>query len=300
MNDIIEIRSLVKRYGSTRGVEGLDLQVAGGEVFGFLGPNGAGKTTTIRCMLGLLRPTSGHVRLLGFDPITQHRQLAPRIGYLPGELRLYSELTGAQHLDLLGTLQGTPLPRQRELCERLGLTSATLARPISGYSRGMKQKIGLVQAFQHNPDLVILDEPTEGLDPLVQQEFFTMLDEMRSSGGTVLLSSHVLSEVQRTCQRVAIMREGQLVSTQEVSSLRDLQARQVRCTFPPTFDPASVTLDAAWAPTWSGKVLHLTVPPDRVVDVLRRFLDLGVVDVLVEEADLDEAFLTFYRKEAQA
>jgi ABC-2 type transport system ATP-binding protein len=134
-------------------------------VFGFLGPNGAGKTTTIRCLVGLLSPTAGTARVLGLDPIADHARLTPQIGYLPGELRLYWELTGAQHLALLGALQGRPTPRREELCQRLELTARDLGRPVAEYSHGMKQKVGLVQALQHDPEVVILDEPTEGLDP---------------------------------------------------------------------------------------------------------------------------------------
>ena len=167
----IELRSLTKRYGPVTGIEDLDITVRPGEVFGFLGPNGAGKTTTIRCLVGLLRPTSGQARVLGLDPIADHRRLAPFLGYLPGELRLYPDLTGHQTLRLLGDLQGAPTPRRAELCERLGLRAEELARPVQGYSRGMKQKLGLVQALQHDPRLVVLDEPSEGLDPLVQETF---------------------------------------------------------------------------------------------------------------------------------
>ncbi|MFI8388575.1 ABC transporter ATP-binding protein [Streptomyces sp. NPDC085540] len=158
----IELTGLTKRYGPARGIDRLSLTVAPGEVFGFLGPNGAGKTTTLRCPIGLLRPSGGRVRVLGLDPIADHRRVTPYLGYLPGELRLYPELSGSETLDLLAALQGAPVPRRSELCDRLGLTPAVLARPVGGYSRGMKQKLGLVQAMQHDPRLAVLDEPTEG------------------------------------------------------------------------------------------------------------------------------------------
>ncbi|MEU6239426.1 ATP-binding cassette domain-containing protein, partial [Kitasatospora sp. NPDC047058] len=212
----IELRSLTKRYGRTVGIDGLDLEVGAGEVFGLLGPNGAGKTTTLRCLVGLLRPSDGDVRVLGLDPVADHRRLAPSIGYLPGELRLYPELTGRQTLDLLATLQGAPVPRQAELCARLDLSPADLGRAVGEYSRGMKQKLGLVQALQHRPALTVLDEPTEGLDPLVQEAFFELLAEETAAGRTVLLSSHVLPEVQRACGRVAIVRGGRLVTVESV------------------------------------------------------------------------------------
>ena len=296
MPAVIELTSLTKRYGATTGIDRLDLRVEAGEVFGFLGSNGAGKTTTIRCLVGLLRPTAGRVRVLGLDPIADHRLLAPRIGYLPGELRLYRELSGAQHLELLGDLQGAPTPRRAELCERLELSARDLARPVQGYSHGMKQKLGLVQALQHDPELVILDEPTEGLDPLVQETFFGLLAEARDAGRTVFLSSHVLSEVQRACGRVAIVRAGRLAVVQAVAALRDARARRVRLGFAAGVDRAAVPLEACWSPVWDGDQVRLLLHPDEVVAALRRLLALPVVDVAVEEASLDEAFLAFYRQ----
>src|SRR4029450_3701904 len=187
MAAVIELAGLTKRCGATVGIERLDLRVEAGEGFGFLGPNGAGKTTTIRCMVGLLSPTAGTARVLGLDPIGDHADLTPRLGYLPGELRLYPELTGAQHLELLGALQGRPTPRRQELCRRLELAGRDLHRPVREYSHGMRQKIGLVQALQHDPEVVVLDEPTEGLDPLVQETFFALVAEASRAGRTLFL-----------------------------------------------------------------------------------------------------------------
>ena len=301
MAAVIELTGLTKRYGAMVGIQGLDLRVEAGEVFGFLGPNGAGKTTTIRCMVGLLSPTAGTVRVLGLDPIADHGRLTPEIGYLPGELRLYGELTGAQHLALLGQLQGRPTPRREELCQRLELTGRDLGRPVAEYSHGMRQKVGLVQALQHDPEVVILDEPTEGLDPLVQETFFALVSEASEAGRTVFLSSHVLSEVQRACGRVAIVRAGRLVAVEAVAALREARARRVRLSFPDGYDHGVVPMDAAWSPTWSGNELRLLIGPDELVAALRRLLELPVTDVAVEEAGLDEAFLAFYRQaEAEA
>ncbi len=295
MAAVIELTGLTKRYGATVGIEQLDLEVEAGEVFGFLGPNAAGKTTTIRCMVGLLSPTAGTVRVLGLDPITNHERLTPQIGYLPGELRLYGELTGAQHLALLGDLQGGPTPRRDELCRRLELTGRDLARLVRHYSRGMKQKLGLVQALQHDPQVVILDEPTEGLDPLVQETFFALISEASEAGRTVFLSSHILPEVQRACGRVAIVRAGRLVTVQAVAAMREARPRRTRLTFPEGYDHATVAVEAHWLPTWSGDDLRLLIHPDQIVPALRRLLELPVTDVAVEEAGLDEAFLAFYR-----
>lgn len=292
----IEVASLTKRYGKDVGIERLDLSVETGEVFGFLGPNGAGKTTTIRCLVGLASPSEGSVRVLGLDPLTQHRELAPRIGYLPGELRLYPDLTGAEHLKLFGDLQYGPTPRRAELCERLLLSDGDLAKRVQTYSHGMKQKLGLVQAFQHRPELVILDEPTEGLDPLIQETFFALVAETAQSGRTVFLSSHILSEVQRACGRVAIVRAGQLVAVERVDTLRNAYLRRVRVSFDATMDRRDLQLDRDWSPEWIGDELELLVSPGEVVDALRRLLVFPIHDLTVEEAGLSEAVLDFYRQ----
>ncbi|MGA5820976.1 ABC transporter ATP-binding protein [Kitasatospora sp. NPDC094028] len=293
---VIELRSLTKRYGDTVGIEQLDVAVDAGEVFGLLGPNGAGKTTTLRCLVGLLGPTSGQVRVLGLDPVADHRRLAPALGYLPGELRLYPELTGQQTLDLLAALQGAAVPRRRELCERLRLSPAELARPVGEYSRGMKQKLGLVQSLQHQPAVVVLDEPTEGLDPLVQETFFELLAEETGAGRTVLLSSHVLPEVQRTCERVAIVRHGRLVTVRSVAELREARARRVRLVFADGRGARPLGGAERWSPRWDGHRVELLVPPDDVVPSVRALLaEQPVADLTVEEAGLDEAFLDLYR-----
>ncbi|KOU65377.1 ABC transporter ATP-binding protein [Streptomyces sp. IGB124] len=294
----IELTGLTKRYGPVVGVDRLSLTVGTGEVFGFLGPNGAGKTTTLRCLTGLLKPSEGRVRVLGLDPITDHSRVAPHLGYLPGELRLYPELSGAETLDLLSALQEAPVPRRGELCDRLGLTPAVLARPVGGYSRGMKQKLGLVQAMQHDPHLVVLDEPTEGLDPLVQDTFFTLLGEAAAAGRTVLLSSHILPEVQRTCGRVAIIRDGRLVTVQSVAGLREARARRIRLSFADGQGARPLGDAERWAPHWQGDRVELLVPPSEVVGALRALLSRPVADVTVEEAGLDEAFMDLYRNGA--
>ncbi|MER7766636.1 ABC transporter ATP-binding protein [Kitasatospora sp. NPDC096140] len=295
---VIELRSLTKRYGDTVGIEQLDVSVEAGEVFGLLGPNGAGKTTTLRCLVGLLGPSDGQVRVLGLDPVADHRRVAPSIGYLPGELRLYPELTGQQTLDLLAALQGAPVPRRHELCERLKLSRADLARPVGEYSRGMKQKLGLVQALQHRPPVVVLDEPSEGLDPLVQETFYELLAEEAAAGRTVLLSSHVLPEVQRTCGRVAIVRHGRLVTVRSVAELRQARARRVRLVFADDLGARPLGAAERWSPRWDGRRVELLVPPDEVVRAVRTLLaELPVADLTVEEAGLDEAFLDLYRSE---
>jgi ABC-2 type transport system ATP-binding protein len=192
----IEVEGLVKRYGRKVAVDGVSLSVPDGQAFGYVGPNGAGKTTTIRCMLGFVRPSAGQVRILGHDVATDLNAVLAEVGHLPGEFGLWPQMTGDECLDYLGALQRRPLVRRRGLCDRLELSRAELRRQVRMYSRGMKQKIGIIQAFQHEPRVLVLDEPTEGLDPVMKDRFVGLLAEHRQAGGTVFLSSHILSEVE--------------------------------------------------------------------------------------------------------
>ena len=198
-----------------RALESLDLAVAEGEIFGFLGPNGAGKSTAIRLLLGFLHPTAGTGALFGLDIVRDSVAIRRRVGYLPGGIALYDSMTGERLLDYLGELSGRRPVRRAEWCDRLELSSATLRRLVRDYSRGMRQKIGIIQALQHDPELAILDEPTEGLDPLMQRAFYDILDSLKAEGRTIFFSSHVLSEVERVCDRVAIIRRGQLITTDD-------------------------------------------------------------------------------------
>ena len=229
MTDIIRTEQLTKTYGPHRGITDVDLTVHEGEVMGFLGPNGAGKTTTIRILLDLIRPTAGKAWVFGIDaqadPVAIHR----RLGYLPGEFSLYDKLTGAETIEYFANLRGgVDKAYAAELIERLDLDPS---RKYKEYSKGNKQKVGLVVALQHRPDLLILDEPTSGLDPLVQQTFFDLVREARAEGRTVFLSSHIISEVERTTDRVAIIREGRIVRVDQVSALRDLSHHEVTLVF---------------------------------------------------------------------
>ena len=229
MTAVIHTEQLTKSYGAHRGITELDLDVEEGEIFGFLGPNGAGKTTTMRVLLDLIRPTSGRAEVFGIettaDPVAIHR----RIGYLPGEFDLYDRLTGADTIAYFANLRGGVDPGYvAELIERLDLDPS---RRFKEYSKGNKQKVGLVVALQHRPDLLILDEPTSGLDPLVQQTFFEIVREARAEGRTVFLSSHIIDEVDRTCDRVAIIREGRLVQVDRIEAIRRLAFHHVELTF---------------------------------------------------------------------
>lgn len=225
MSAVIEARNLTKMYGGERGIESLDLQVPQGEIFGYLGPNGAGKTTTIRLILGFLRATRGELRLFGERTTPGSAQHRSRIGYLPGELGLPENYTGEYLLRYYRSLSGGRAPLRDWLCKELQFTPADLQKRVKNYSKGMKQKLGIVQALQHDPELIVLDEPTTGLDPLVQSAFFEILKELRDRGHTIFFSSHVLSEVQRLCDRIGVLREGHLVLS---STLHELAANADR------------------------------------------------------------------------
>jgi ABC-2 type transport system ATP-binding protein len=296
MTALIETERLTKSYGANRGIVDLDLEVDEGEVFGFLGPNGAGKTTTIRTLLDHLRPTSGRARIFGIettaDPVAIHR----RTGYLPGEFTLYDRLTGGQTIEYFGNLRGGVDPAYRaSLIERLDLDPS---RRFKEYSKGNKQKLGLVIAFQHRPELLVLDEPTSGLDPLVQQAFYGLVREAQAEGRTVFLSSHVLSEVERTCDRVAIVRDGRLVRTGRVDTLRDLAHHQVELRFP----DGVPTAEFAALPGVSDVVvedhtlrLRIAGPITPVLQVAARH---ELVDFLSREPSLEETFLAEYGRQA--
>ena len=296
MTVLIETERLTKSYGANRGIVDLDLEVDEGEVFGFLGPNGAGKTTTIRTLLDHLRPTSGRARIFGIettaDPVAIHR----RTGYLPGEFTLYDRLTGGQTIEYFGNLRGGVDPAYRaSLIERLDLDPS---RRFKEYSKGNKQKLGLVVAFQHRPELLILDEPTSGLDPLVQQAFYGLVGEAQAEGRTVFLSSHVLSEVERTCDRVAIVRDGRLVRIGRVDTLRDLAHHQVELRFPdgvPTAEFAA--LPGVSDVVVEDHILRLRVAGP-ITPVLQAAARHELVDFLAREPSLEETFLAEYGRQA--
>lgn len=214
----IEIKNLIKSYGKFRALRGVDLEVPRGEIFGFLGPNGAGKTTTIRCLLDLIRPDSGHLRVLGIDPQLDPVTVRQKIGYLPGELSLDDKLTARQALKLFDRLRGntTDWAGVENSAEKLQLD---LDRQIKNFSKGNKQKVGVIQAFMHHPELLLLDEPTSGLDPLIQQGVLDLVRGAQERGATVFFSSHVLSEVQEVAARVAIVRDGEIIETSDTDTL---------------------------------------------------------------------------------
>jgi ABC-2 type transport system ATP-binding protein len=294
---VILTEGLVKRYGRNRGLDGLDLKVQPGEVYGFLGPNGAGKTTTIRLLLDLIRPTQGRATVLGLDPRRDGVALRRRVGYLAGDFVVDGRQTGRELLTFLGSLRGgVPRARIDELAGRLDLD---LGRKVKTLSRGNRQKLGVVQAFMHAPELLVLDEPTSGLDPFLQQEFVAMVREASHAGRTVFMSSHVMSEVQQTAHRVGIIREGRLVTVERVETLRERAVRKVEI----HFDAPVPAAEFAALPGVSdlrvdGAVLRcrLAGRADALVKAAGRHT---VVDLLSEEPDLEELFFDYYRHDGE-
>jgi ABC-2 type transport system ATP-binding protein len=292
---VIETEGLCKLYGNKPALLDLELSVNAGEVFGFIGPNGAGKTTTIRLLLDLIRPTSGTVSVLGLDPRRRGVVLRRRLGYLPGELGLYEDLTGGELFRWLARLRGgAGLAAIEPLSERLALD---LEHPIRSLSKGNKQKIGLVEAFMHEPELLILDEPTSGVDPLIQREFHELLHEARGRGQTAFVSSHVLSEVERIADRVGIIRDGRLVVVDDVGALKARAVRQVEIHFSEPVPPAAFNdLPGVRDAQFDGDVARFVVtgPIDPLIKATARFEALTMTS---HELDLEELFLTYYEGE---
>jgi ABC-2 type transport system ATP-binding protein len=292
MTEVIRTERLTKLYGTHRGILELDLEVRQGEVFGFLGPNGAGKTTTMRILLDLIRPTSGRAEVFGIgtsaDPVAIHR----RVGYLPGEFDLYDRLTGADTIEYFGNLRGrVDRAYVAQLVERLDLDPS---RPFKEYSKGNKQKVGLVVALQHRPDLLILDEPTAGLDPLIQHTFFAMVREAKAEGRTIFLSSHIIDEVDRTCDRVAIIREGRLVQVDRIDAIRRLAFHQVEIQFAGPVAPGLFTsIDGVSDVEAEGPVVRMRVSGP-IGAVLAAAAAHGIVDVVSREPNLEDVFLAQY------
>jgi beta-exotoxin I transport system ATP-binding protein len=290
---VIETRQLTKRYGSARGIEDVDLRVEPGEVFGFLGPNGAGKSTTIRTLLDFQRPTTGSAALFGLDSRRDSVAIRARVGYLPGDLKLFERMTGAQHLAWFSRARdGHDAELADELVQRFEIE---MDRPVGDLSKGNRQKVGLLLAFAHAPELLILDEPTSGLDPLMQAEFERLVRDTATGGRTVLLSSHSLAEVQRVADRVAIIRDGRLVVTDTVEHLRERAPRVMGFRFAGPPDPEPFRrLSGVTNVEVHDHDLDLQVTGG-VAPVLEAALAQHVVDVTAHHADLDELFLAYYR-----
>jgi ABC-2 type transport system ATP-binding protein len=287
----IETQGLGKRYGRHEALTDLDLTVRRGEVFGFIGPNGAGKTTTIRLLLDLIHPTSGSARVLGLDAHRDGVAVRRRVGYLPGDLALYQDMTAAQQLAYLARLRGRAEIDVRPLAERLALD---LHRPIGALSRGNRQKVGIVQAFMHDPELLILDEPATGLDPLMQHELSLMIEDASERGRTVFLSSHVLGDVERLADRVGLLRQGRLVLVDDIGALKARVTRRVQLRFDAPPPPGAFTGVAGVQAVEQERervTLTLTGPIDGVLKRAARYRTLTLTS---HEPDLEDIFLDLY------
>lgn len=286
---VIELENLTKYYGDTKGTENLSFEVEEGEIFGFLGPNGAGKTTTIRTLLGFLKPTSGEARIFGKDVQNNISEIKQNLGYIPGNLSLYGSLSGREFLDYFGSLRDSELSLLDELLEIFELP---LDRKIDGYSSGMRQKLAIIQAFMHGPELVVMDEPTSGLDPLVQQKFYDFLEGEREKGRTMFFSSHILSEVEKVCDRAGIIRDGELVALEGIESLKSKRGNIVRVKIEEDselFDgPENMMVEDGW--------IRFVVSED-IDKWVKKLADYTILDLEIKKFSLEDIFMHYYEEE---
>ena len=292
----IHTEGLTKHYGDVKALVDLDLDIRPGEIFGFLGPNGAGKTTMIRTILDEIRPTAGKASIVGLDTHTQSVEIRKHIGYVPGDLAMYPNLTGRDTLTYFANLRGgVDWSYVETLADRL---DADLEKKVGDLSSGNRQKVGLIQAFMNRPDVLIMDEPSSGLDPLVQREFQKMMREVAAEGRTVFLSSHTLSEVQRVANRVGIIRHGHLVAVETVADLRSKAIRTVNIFFDGPVD-ASAFEGLPGVREATSQNEHVTLSFDGQMETLLKVVTerFHVLDITTHEADLEEIFLTYYRDE---
>ena len=291
-SDVIVAKGLTKFYGTQRGVIDLDFSVLQGEVFGFLGPNGAGKTTTIRVLMDFMRPTEGQAEVFGLDSHANAIEIKRLVGYLPGEMHLYENLTGIEHLRFLAKFRdGVDWKFVDKLASRL---QVDLNKKIKKMSHGNKQKVGLIQAFMHKPKLIILDEPTTGLDPLIQHEFYHLIADTKNQGSTFFVSSHNLPEVEKICDRVGIIREGQLVVVEKIEVLREKALRPLEVHFarPPKLADFSGVAGIKDVRV-EGNILRCTVV-GTLDSFIKKLAKFEVINILSQEPNLEEVFLNFY------
>lgn len=292
VDTIIRTSALTKHYGKRVGIENVNLEVSRGEIFGYLGPNGAGKTTTIRTLLDFIRPTSGDAKIFGLDSRADSVDIHRRVGYLAGDLELYGNMTGEDLLKYIGNLRGgLDWEYVQTLAARF---ECDLPRRIKTLSHGNKRKIGLIQAFMNKPELVILDEPTNGLDPLMQHAFYHLLDETKKEGRTVFLSSHILPEVEKVCDRVAIIREGKLVTVETIGALKSKTLRRLEIHFARAVPGESFAgISGVKDVSVQGNLLTCSVT-DSLDALVKAAAKFEVVDIVSHEASLEEIFMTFY------
>jgi ABC-2 type transport system ATP-binding protein len=284
--NVIETKNLTKYYGEVKGVENLTFSVKKGEIFGFLGPNGAGKTTTIRTLLGYLNKTSGEAYIFGRNIDDEIVDIKKEVGYIPGDLNIYGHLTGKQLLDFFSSL------RHREMIlldELLKIFNIPLERKIKGYSKGMKQMLGIIQAFMDDPEIVIMDEPTSGLDPLLQQKFYDFLRKQKTKGKTMFLSSHILSEVDKICDRIGIIKEGELVALENVDKLKSKSGKKIKLKIkekPEKFKgPKDMKIHDGWIEF---------VTTDNIDIWIKEFSKYTIIDLDINDFSLEDIFIHYY------
>lgn len=291
---IISVNQLTKFYGKTLGVQDLNFSVSQGEIFGFLGPNGAGKTTTIRMLLDLLRPSFGQIHIFGKEIYDHSLEIRRRSGYLPGNFSAYGNMTGIDFLSFAGSMRRTSPKLQSSLIDRFQLSKEDLSQKVKHLSHGTLQKLGIIQAFFHQPELLILDEPTIGLDPLMQEEFYRLLFEVQNKGKTIFLSSHNLAEVEKICHRIAIIRDGKLVALETLESLKKKKVRRLKFILKEPAD--ELELPGANLVKQKDLYYEYLVEGD-MKPLLQKLSSLPIDDLIFPEPDLEEVFMAYYRKE---
>lgn len=298
MTTVLQTHNLTKRYGTSRGIEAINLDIKQGEIFGFIGPNGAGKSTTIRTLLGLIKPTSGSATIFGKDILTQGAEIRESIGYLPSEVFYYDNM---RVIDLLkysaSFYQKPPKEIEDRMLQLAKLLDLDLTRKIEDLSYGNKKKVGIIQGLQHSPDLIILDEPTGGLDPLMQQTFFDLLRGENKRGATIIFSSHILSEVQKLCDRVAIIKEGSLVTVESIESLRKNNYMRVEFELAAPLVKSWFKQPGISSVTAHGKSVQFLYRGE-VNTLLKRLSGLSLKTISITEPDLEEIFMHYYEKTA--
>jgi len=294
---IIALDSLTKYYGRTLGIRSISLTVERGEIFGFLGPNGSGKTTTIRLLLDLLKASSGRALLFGLPVPENSIQIRRKCGYLPGSFAAYGQMSGSEYLHFVAELRAAPPVAQPELLDRFRLSPREMSDKMKHLSHGTLQKLGIVQAFSHRPELLILDEPTLGLDPLMQEEFYELLREVQRRGSTVFLSSHNLPEVEKVCHRAAVIRDGELVTVETLESLKKKRFRKLRLRL--RSPAADIELSGAELLKQQGLEYEFLIKGDMAA-VITDLARLPVEDIVLPEPDLEEVFMAYYRSEKDA
>ncbi|MCD4681987.1 MAG: ABC transporter ATP-binding protein [Bacteroidales bacterium] len=293
-NPVIHIENLTKYYGETLGVSDISFEVNHGEIFGFLGPNGAGKTTTIRLLLDMLRPTNGKIRIFGKEVKPDSFEIRQKCGYLPGNFSAYGNLTGKEFLNLCADLRKAPHHIEPRLFDRFELSDIDINRKIKHLSHGMLQKLGIIQAFFHHPELLILDEPTIGLDPLMQEEFYDLLNEYQDKGCTIFFSSHNLSEVEKVCHRLAIIRKGELVKVESIETLKNQLNRKLIILLKHPVE--NLNLPDAQLLKQDGLSYEFIVKGD-VATLLKSLGKLPLADIVFPEPNLENIFINFYKNQ---